>query len=35
MLFIKGLGGFGFQGKGLIKPAVQVPSRKPDWKLVG
>jgi 3-hydroxyacyl-CoA dehydrogenase/3a,7a,12a-trihydroxy-5b-cholest-24-enoyl-CoA hydratase/multifunctional beta-oxidation protein/peroxisomal enoyl-CoA hydratase 2 len=31
-LFIKGLGGFKFPGKGLIKPMLEVPQRDPDFK---
>lgn len=35
LLFIKGLGGFNYGGKGFIKPLVQIPSRDPDYNLVG
>ena len=35
LIFIKGLGGFNFPGKGHIKKPVEIPKRKPDWALVG
>ena len=34
-LFLRGLGGFGFKGKGLITQLPQIPSRKPDHVLKG
>lgn len=34
-ILIKGLGGFGFKGKGIIPPLLKVPERKPDHILKG
>ena len=34
-LFLRGLGGFGFKGKGLITQIPEIPKRKPDHILKG
>ena len=34
-LFLRGLGGFGFKGKGLIAQIPEIPKRKPDHILKG
>ena len=34
-LYFKDLGGFKFKGKGLIEPSVQIPNRKPNFRLTG
>jgi acyl dehydratase len=35
MAFIRGLGGFNYPGKGIIKPNPSTPQRKPDYTLSG
>lgn len=34
-MFVRGLGGFNYEGKGFIKPMPDTPSRVPDYKVVG
>lgn len=34
-LFLRGLGGFGFKGKGLITQLPEIPKRNPDFVLKG
>ncbi len=35
MMFIRGLGGFNYPGKGVIKPMPETPKRNPDYQLLG
>lgn len=35
MMFIRGLGGFNYPGKGFIKPMPETPKRNPDYQLLG
>lgn len=32
-MFLRGLGGFHYPGKGHIKPAVEIPQTVPDFKI--
>lgn len=34
-IFLRGLGGFNYPGKGLIKPMPEIPNKNPDYKIVG